>query len=485
MTEHDDTQPTTPIPRPGDDPRAYRYPGAGAGAPAPGEDRVDVGHTPEATRAYPGGFTFSPAAEPATAGAAASAAGGPTRSPDRRRGRGIGVLVGALILGGGAGFGGAAAYDALNDDASPTSTSATSTRTSNTASVAPAEALGSVQEVAERVLPSVVMINVSGPQGRGSGSGIVLSEDGEILTNDHVVEVAASGGSITVAFDDGSTAPAEIVGTDPLTDTAVIRAEGVSGLTPAEIGSSGALRVGEQVVAIGSPFGLEATVTSGIVSALDRPVSAGSDDQRLSSTYPAIQTDAAINPGNSGGPLVNMAGQVVGINSSIRSVGTSISGEAGSIGLGFAIPMDKVQPIVEQLRAGETATHARLGVSVGNATDDAGSSIGASVESVEDGTAAADAGLRQGDVITRVDDTLITGSEALVATIRGYRPGDEVELTLRRDGEEETLTVTLGSDEGLTGQPTQPAEPGQQEQPDEGQPRERDLPPWFQDFFGD
>src|SRR5690606_10145790 len=270
---------------------------------------------------------------------------------------------GALVLGGLGGLGGAAAYDALTDDPATTTSSSTARQSTNTASVAPLEPLGSVQEVASSVLPSVVKINVrGGGQGEaGSGSGIVLSADGEILTNDHVVSAAADGGSISVAFDDGSTAPATIVGTDPLTDTAVIQAEGVSDLIPADIGSSDALQVGEQVVAVGPPFGLEATVTSGIVSALDRPVTAGAEDGSQATIYPAIQTDAAINPGNSGGPLVNMAGQVVGINSSIRTAGSSSpfgSSGGGSIGLGFAIPISKVVPIVEQLRAGETATHA-------------------------------------------------------------------------------------------------------------------------------
>ena len=197
---------------------------------------------------------------------------------------------------------------------------------------------------------------------------MILSEDGEILTNNHVVEVAEDGGEMTVSFNDGTTAAATIVGTDPVTDLAVIQAEGVSGLDP---GRDRRLRrprtSARSVVAIGSPFGLEATVTSGIVSALNRPVSVGEASASSTATdtiYPAIQTDAAINPGNSGGPLVNMAGEVVGINSSIRSSTSALGGEGGSIGLGFAIPITKVLPIVDQLRNGETATHARLGVTV-------------------------------------------------------------------------------------------------------------------------
>ena len=191
-------------------------------------------------------------------------------------------------------------------------------------------------------------INVEGQQGSGSGSGIILSSDGEILTNNHVAEVAANGGKMSVSFNDGSTADATIVGTDPVTDLAVIKAEGVSGLTPAKIGNSNDLDVGEEVVAVGSPFGLDATVTEGIVSSLNRPVTVSEGSSSTGGTdtaYPAIQTDAAINPGNSGGPLVNMAGQVVGINSSIYSSSSSMGGgQAGSIGLGFSIPISKVLP---------------------------------------------------------------------------------------------------------------------------------------------
>ena len=308
---------------------------------------------------------------------------------------------------------------------------------------------GSVESVANQVLPSVVRIAVDGPEGEGSGSGIILSSDGQILTNAHVVEGAGEGAELTVSFNDGSHAPATVVGVDTLTDTAVIQAEDVDGLTPATIGTSGNVDVGQDVVAIGSPFGLDATVTTGIVSALDRPVNVGSDSEGNATVYPAIQTDAAINPGNSGGPLVDMEGDVVGINSSIRTSGSGVSGSGGSIGLGFAIPIDEVLPIVDQLVAGETPTHALIGVSVRDAPSDDGGAVvpdGAAVGEVTDGSAADDAGLETGDVITQVDDKLITSSDELVATVRGYRPGDEVEVTYRRDGEEQTTTITLGSD---------------------------------------
>ena len=305
---------------------------------------------------------------------------------------------------------------------------------------------GSVEQVAEKVLPSVVKINVTGEQGSGSGSGIVLTSDGKILTNNHVV-ASPAGGSLSVSFNDGTSAAAEMLGTDPLTDTAVIKVQGVCDLTPATIGKSSDLKVGEGVVAIGSPFGLESTVTSGIVSALNRPVDVGSDAEGNSTTYPAIQTDAAINPGNSGGALVDMNGNVVGINSSIRTASAS-EGEAGSIGLGFAIPIDEVLPIVDQMSNGETPTHARLGISVADVADQSGAEVteGAQVQEVGDGSTAADAGLAAGDVITKVDDQLITGADSLVATIRSYRPGDDVTVTYIHDGETKTVTLTLDSD---------------------------------------
>ena len=372
----------------------------------------------------------------------------PPPPPHKRRGGGVAaaVVATALVVGGGAGLGGAALWDATQGGGT-----VTSSRTASAASVVdqgdtPA-VQGSVEEVAAKVLPSVVKIDVAGPQGQGSGSGIILTSDGSILTNNHVVELAGDSGAIRVSFNDGTSAKAEILGTDPLTDTAVIKADGVSGLTPATVGKSANLDVGQGVVAIGSPFGLDATVTSGIVSALDRPVNVGSDADGNSTTYPAIQTDAAINPGNSGGPLVDMTGAVVGINSSIRTAASQTTGtEAGSIGLGFAIPIDEVMPIVDQMSAGETPTHARLGIRVSDAGAAAEDQPGARVEEVTDGSTAAEAGLQQGDVITKVDDQTITGADSLVATIRSFRPGDSVKVTWQRDGTSQSADMRLDSD---------------------------------------
>ena len=363
---------------------------------------------------------------------------GTPASPARR---GTALLV-ALALGAGAlaGVGGAAAYDALTDD-SPASTPSSSLAEGDDtpADQTAVPSLDSVEAVADQVLPSVVSISV----GAGGGSGVIISSNGQILTNNHVVE-AARGGQMVVTFQDGSTASAEVIGTDPLTDLAVIQADGVSDLQAAELGRSADLQVGEQVVAIGSPLGLDGTVTTGIVSAVNRPVTAG--DQAAGgvlTVFDAIQTDAPINPGNSGGPLVNMSGQVVGINSAIAS--TNIS--AGSIGLGFAIPIDQATPIAQELIDTGRATHAQIGIGVDNAT---GEVRGAIVRDVRAGSAAEQSGLENGDVVTHVDDRLVTDAESLIAAVRSYRPGDNVELTVVRDGETVTMPVTLGSDASTT-----------------------------------
>ncbi len=404
----------------------------------------------EHTRPLP---PFHQAAPTATATAPVRRAGGLTAA----------VLAGALLLGGAAGIGGAAWYDAWKGDDTATVGTSGAVKASNAANL-PA---GSAEKVAATVLPSVVKINVTGNGGTGSGSGVILSSDGNILTNNHVVDVAGDDGTITVNFNDGKTVKAKVVGTDPVTDLAVIKAEGVSGLTKATIGSSGDLRVGQAVVAVGSPYGLNATVTTGIVSALNRPVSVSSQEEQqpsnpfgfgqpqeqeqspanLSTTYPAIQTDAAINPGNSGGPLVDMAGRVVGINSSIRTAGDSSTG--GSIGLGFSIPIDEALPIVNQILDGDAPTHARLAISVSDVSSDS-LTQGALVKTVESGGPAAEAGLKAGDVITKVNDDLIDGSESVVATIRGHRPDEKVTITYVRDGKTQTTEATLGSDAKTT-----------------------------------
>ncbi|WP_344774604.1 S1C family serine protease [Nocardioides panacisoli] len=379
----------------------------------------------------------------------------PPRRPQRARFAAL-VLSGALLVGGAAGAGGAALVNAASDDDTSSaggSSSSPLTVANDTSSPSGSTApTGSVEKVAAAVLPSVVELDVSGGNQAGSGSGVILTDDGLILTNNHVVtldsSVPADQSTVTVSFNDGTHTTGKVVGTDPLTDTALVQAQDVSGLKPITIGKSQSLAVGEQVVAIGSPYGLDSTVTSGIVSALNRPVDVGRDSQNNVTAYPAIQTDAAINPGNSGGALVDMDGHLVGINASIQTAGSSMGGQGGSIGLGFAIPIDEIRPIIDELRNGDTPTHARLGIEVSDAADTSGAQIseGAKIESISNGSAAGAAGLQEGDVITGIDDQPITSSDGLVATVRSYRPGETVKVTYERDGSEHTTDLKLDSD---------------------------------------
>ncbi len=369
-----------------------------------------------------------------------------TTPPGRGRRRVAGLTAGLLVLAAGAGVGGAAAYDAIWGDGRTVTSSLDVGSESDTGSSAPA---GQIEQVARKLGPSVVQINVSGGGEAGSGTGIIISSDGEIITNNHVVESAADGGSLTAAFNDGSNAKAEIVGRDPVTDLAVIKANGKSGLQPATLGNSADLRVGQQVVAIGSPYGLDGTVTSGIISKLNRPVASSDASGAGQTVFPAIQTDAAINPGNSGGPLVDLQGRVIGINSAIRTNG---SVDSGSIGLGFAIPVDLAKNVSQQLLKGGKVQHARIGVTVGTeVSNDDITSTGALVREVTKGSAGDDAGLKKDDVITKVNDTPIGSSNALVASIRGYQPGQTITLTYLRNGDEKTTKVKLESDGGKLG----------------------------------
>ncbi len=367
------------------------------------------------------------------------------------------VLVAALVVGGLSGVAGAVGVTALDSpgsDGTPTASAPTTTPTPKGAEAEPAVAdsedtapePGSVEEVSSALLPSVVKINVASAGAQGSGSGIILSPDGEILTNNHVVQVASDGGSVTVSFDDGSTTTARVLGTDPLTDLAVIKARGVSGLNPARLGRSGSLDVGEEVVAIGSPFGLEATVTSGIVSALNRPVSVGrsSPDAVDDTTYPAIQTDAAINPGNSGGALVDFEGRVVGVNVAY------LPPAGGAVSIGFAIPSPTVTDVVKDLLDDGRAEHPYLGVSLTQLTPeiaerfDVAAREGAIVGAVERDSPAGRSGLEPGDVITGIDGGEVRAVEDLFGALRRSAPGDTVALEVLRDGETSRVEVRLG-----------------------------------------
>ncbi|HRW18840.1 MAG TPA: trypsin-like peptidase domain-containing protein [Dermatophilaceae bacterium] len=311
---------------------------------------------------------------------------------------------------------------------------------------------------AKAVSPSVVAIAVSGPQGEGEGSGVVIDTAGHVLTNNHVATGGGSGATLRVTLDDGRTYAATIVGTDPSTDLAVLQLTNPpSDLRPISFGDSKALAVGDPVMAVGNPLGLAGTVTTGIVSALDRPVSTGSSQQQpprggASSADTvvtnAIQTSAAINPGNSGGALVDASGRLVGINSAIASLGGSTgSGQGGNIGIGFAIPSNTAKLITEQLIATGTAQHAYLGVSSADGTATTGTATreAAVVRTVAAGSPAAQAGLQAGDAVVALDGRRVDSSLGLVAAIREQRVGATVTLTVVRGGQTLDVKVALAA----------------------------------------
>ncbi|MET9438699.1 trypsin-like peptidase domain-containing protein [Streptomyces sp. NPDC006551] len=316
----------------------------------------------------------------------------------------------------------------------------------------------SVAGIAASALPSVVTLHVSGAGSSGTGTGFVLDTKGHILTNHHVVDSATSPGDISVTFSSGETASAKLVGKDSGYDLAVVQVTGVSGLKPLPLGNSDNVRVGDPVVAIGAPFDLQNTVTSGIISAKERPITAGGEkgDGSDVSYVDALQTDAPINPGNSGGPLVDSKARVIGINSAIRAAGDGTGGESGaqsgSIGLGFAIPINQGKRVAEELINTGKASHPVIGVSLDMQFSGDGARVGEKGKdgspSVTPGGPAAKAGIRPGDVITKVDGQRVHNGEELIVKIRAHRPGDRLELTLLRGGKEQTKTLTLGSSQG-------------------------------------
>ncbi|TCP56217.1 S1-C subfamily serine protease [Tamaricihabitans halophyticus] len=305
-------------------------------------------------------------------------------------------------------------------------------------------AKGSVADIAARVAPAVVSIEVKSGDGGGVGSGVVIDGDGYVITNHHVVASAvdSENAKVFAVFRDGTRAEAQLVGNDPKTDLAVIKVN-VTNPTVIQSGSSAELQPGDGVVAVGSPFGLADTVTEGIVSAVQRPVTAPGENGEPPVVYDAIQTDASINPGNSGGALVDSSGALVGINSLIRTVGGE-SGQGGSIGLGFAIPIDQANKIAEELIANGEVKHADLGVNARSVS--ASSSEGAQVQSVRGDGPASKAGIEEGDVITRVAERQVRNAAELTVAVRENEIGDDVEIALVRGGRELTVEATLGSD---------------------------------------
>ena len=403
--------------------------------------------------------------------ASASAAAPPTAKPHSNAGPLVAALAVGALVGGASGAGIAAWAVASNIPTQEQSASEPQTITVNDP-----DDVNAVNAVYAKAGPSVVTISVSADSAGGTGSGVILSSDGYVLTNNHVVTLdgASRDGTIEVTTADGHIYQAEVVGTDPIVDLAVIKLVDASGLTPIEFGDVDALDVGDRVVAIGAPLGLSNTVTDGIVSALNRSIQIassavpdaegdGSDDdsnngegpfnfdlpgQQSSSasgtiSLPVIQTDAAINPGNSGGALVNASGELVGINVAIANAGGS-STTGGSIGVGFAIPVDLAQRIANELIEDGTATHGLLGATVRDATSADGSIVGAVIDETTAGGAAAGIGLKKGDIVTEFDGVPISGSVDLTAQVRSHAAGSEVEFVYVRDGEEHTVTVTLG-----------------------------------------
>ena len=382
----------------------------------------------------------------------------PVTSPREKRRIGDLLVVGLLS----AGLASGGTYAVTRTIASP-AVAAPAAQSSPASAQAPATAAGqgpvsqadaaatNWAATAKSVSPSVVAIKVASQQGEGDGSGVVIDAAGHVLTNNHVVAGAGGGAAISVTLDDGRTYAATVAGTDPSTDLAVLTLTNPpSDLTPIVFGDSDALAVGDPVMAVGNPLGLAGTVTTGIVSALNRPVSTGPSQgargQSGSDTVVtnAIQTSAAINPGNSGGALVTADGRLVGINSSIASLG-SASGQSGNIGIGFAIPSNEAKTIADQLIATGSAQHAYLGVSSADGTvaDGAAQRAAAVIRSVSTGTPAADAGLRVGDAVVAMNGDRVDSSLALVAAIREKSVGTKVTLTLVRDGARQDVTVTL------------------------------------------
>ncbi len=350
----------------------------------------------------------------------------------------------ALLVGGAAGYGGSVLAGRTVADPSVSSSAPPSPvdpGASGSASPLPAPPPQvDTVEVAKRVLPGTVMIQT----GSSTGSGFVLDTAGRIMTNNHVVAAAAADGErIRVVFSDGRRQSATLVGRSPSYDLAVIKVRGSSDLRPLPFGDSEALEVGQPVIAVGAPLGLPGTVTQGIVSAQDRPVvvGGGADADAPTAYINAIQTDAPINPGNSGGPLIDAAGRVIGVNSAILTLGSG-QGQTGNIGLGFAIPVVQARQIGQELVERGKATYPVIGATV----EDVGG--GVRLRTVEDGGPADDAGLRAGDVVTRIDDQPVRTSEELIVTIRTRRPGQSVVLDYTRGSADRSARVTLGSKEG-------------------------------------
>lgn len=469
-------QPPADRPRPLHDPDPYSTPPygePGPWAPAPPVQHpvatpAHATHVPAATPAQdthvppaPAAFTQSPGHQPpATASPWQKydpwAAPGPlqqngaavaTKAQRRKRANKV-LVLGAVVIAlvsGGVG-GGVGAYLERNGGGSDI-------ELPQAGREAPERAPGSVAGIAAQALPSVVTLHVSGSEEEATGTGFVLDGQGHILTNNHVVEPAVGSGEISVTFSSGDTAKAKVVGRDSGYDLAVVRVTGVSGLDPMPLGNSDSVQVGDPVVAIGAPFDLANTVTSGIISAKERPITAGGESDGSDVSYvDALQTDAPINPGNSGGPLLDSKARVIGINSAIRSAdsGSGLeSGQSGSIGLGFAIPINQGKRVAEELINTGKATHPVIGVTLDMDYTGDGAKVGTQSgdggPAVTEGGPGAKAGIEAGDIITEIDGRPVHSGEELIVKTRAHRPGDTLRLTVLRGGTEKQITLVLGS----------------------------------------
>ena len=345
------------------------------------------------------------------------------------------VIVISLVFGGTAG--GALGYLAADFSNGVSNTTSQVSETSKPVAITPATE--TVSQIVQNVKPSVVSIKAEGSSGSGTGSGFIYREDGYIVTNNHVAAPAINGGKLTVYLEDKTSFEAKLVGRNASYDLAVLKID-ATGLKPVNIGDSSAINVGDLTVAFGSPLGLTGTVTSGIVSAINRPVTAGgADDQSFIS---AIQTDAAINPGNSGGPLVNGQGQVIGVNSAIATLGNGT--QSGSIGLGFAIPINQAQRVITEIIESGKSTTPIAGISIDSTYDGVGAKI---AEVVADGPAAS-TDLKVGDIVTKINGEVVEDSTELIVAIRRNNPGDTIVLIVKNSaGNEREVSVVLGSRE--------------------------------------
>ncbi len=457
LEDHEVGDPTQPLSvgrftsGPSEDPAPPPAPTPGPPA-APG--RSDLGPAPSWVPPAPAPWPAFPAPGTRPMPVGPPHQSGPTHQAGRPRSSvgartWLGLATLALVVGVAGGVGGSIAHDRLQGPDDLLGTVDGGIRAVDTESLPPLSVDdGSVAAVAQELLPSTVQISAEfeGQAGGATGSGFVLDRQGHIVTNNHVVaDAAESEGAIQIVDEEGNRYDATVVGRSPVYDLAVLFSEDAEGLRPASLGSSEKLRVGEGVVAIGSPLGLSSTVTSGIVSALRRPVTTGETADE-SSYINAVQTDAAINPGNSGGPLVNLRGQVVGVNSAIAtSGGGTFSGEAGNIGVGFAIPIEQVIITSDQILKSGKASYPVIGAQV--QTGGLGGD-GALIDEVLSDTPAEQAGLEKGDVVVAVEGERVTDGKGLIVAIRSHQPGETIEFTFTRDGREQKARVTLGAETG-------------------------------------